>query len=60
MYEMPCHLLELVIVFMKHRVNAAIYQETSEHFVLQSAEKLCGDTDFILWWDFTPAHNYLK
>ncbi len=45
------------LCFLKSRVNAAIYQEILEHFVLSSADKLYGDADFIFQEDFAPAHT---
>ncbi len=33
-------------VFLKSTVNAAIYQEILEHFMLPSADRLYGDADF--------------
>ncbi len=38
-------------------VNAAIYQETLEHFMLPSADKLYGDADFIFQQDLAPVHT---
>ncbi len=38
-------------------VNAAIYQEILEHFILPSADKLYGDADFIFQQDLAPAHT---
>ncbi len=35
------------LCFIKSKVNAAIYQEILEHFMLPSADKLYGDADFI-------------
>ncbi len=47
-FGLPCHLLVLVhFVFWSPTVNAAIYQEILEHFMLPSADKLYGDADFI-------------
>ncbi len=43
--------------FLKSTVNAAIYQEILEHFVLSSADKLYGDADFIFQQDLAPAHT---
>ncbi len=40
------------LCFLKSRVNAAIYQEILEHFMLSSADKLYGDADFIFQEDF--------
>ncbi len=42
---------------MKSTVNAAIYQEILEHFMLPSADKLYGDADFIFQQDLAPAHT---
>ncbi len=42
--------------FLKSTVNAAIYQEILEHFMLPSADKLYGDVDFIFQQDLAPAH----
>ncbi len=43
--------------FLKSTVNAAIYQEILEHFMLPSADKLYGDADFIFQQDLTTAHT---
>ncbi len=43
--------------FLKSTVNAAIYQEILEHFILPSADKLYGDADFIFQQDLAPAHT---
>ncbi len=43
--------------FLKFTVNAAIYQDILEHFVLPSADKLYGDADFIFQQDLAPAHT---
>ncbi len=45
------------LCFLKSKVNAAIYQEILEHFVLPSAGKLYGDADFIFQQDLAPAHT---
>ncbi len=42
---------------LKSTVNAAIYQEILEHFMLPSADKLYGDADFIFQQDLAPAHT---
>ncbi len=44
------------LCFLKSKVNAAIYQEILEHFMLPSADKLYGDADFIFQQDLAPAH----
>ncbi len=36
------------LCFLKSTVNAAIYQEILEHFMLPSADKLYGDAEFAL------------
>ncbi len=43
--------------FLKSTVNAAIYQEIIEHFMLPSTDKLNGDADFIFQQDLAPAHT---
>ncbi len=45
------------LCFLKSTVNAAIYQEILEHFMLPSADKLYGDADFIFQQDIAPAHT---
>ncbi len=56
-FGLPCHLLVLVHCVFWSPVNAAIYQELLEHFMLLSADKLYGDADFIFQQDLAPAHN---
>ncbi len=45
------------LCFLKSTVNAAIYQEILEHFMLPSADELYGDDDFIFQQDLAPAHT---
>ncbi len=45
------------LCFLKSTVNAAIYQEMLEHFMLPSADKIYGDADFIFQQDLAPAHT---
>ncbi len=45
------------LCFLKSTVNAAIYQDILEHFMLPSDDKLYGDADFISQQDFAPAHT---
>ncbi len=45
------------LCFLKSTVNAAIYQEILEHFMLPSADELYGDADFIFQQDLAPAHT---
>ncbi len=45
------------LCFLKSTVNAAIYQEILEHFMLPSADKLYGDADLIFQQDLAPTHT---
>ena len=45
------------LCFIKSRVNAAVYQEILEHFMVPSAEQLYGGADFIFQQDMAPAHT---
>ncbi len=45
------------LCFLKSTVNAAVYQEVLEHFMLPSPDKLFGDADFIFQQDLAPAHT---
>ncbi len=45
------------LCFLKSTVNAAIYQNILEHFMLPSADKLYGDADLIFQQDLAPAHT---
>ncbi len=45
------------LCFLKSTVNADIYQEIIEHFMLPSADKLYGDAEFIFQQDLAPAHT---
>ncbi len=45
------------LCFLKSTVNAAIYQEILEHFMLPSADKLYGNGDFIFQQDLAPAYT---
>jgi len=45
------------LCFLKSTVNAAIYQDILEHFMLPSADKLYGDADFSFQQDLAPAHT---
>ncbi len=55
--DLGCHVICWCwsTVFSKSTVNAAIYQEILEHFMLPSADKLYGDDDFIFQQDFQPT-----
>jgi len=43
------------IKLYKSKVNAAVYQEIFEHFMLPSADKLYGDADFLFQLDFSTC-----
>ncbi len=45
------------LCFIKSKVNAAVYQEILEHFMLPSANKLYRDADFLFQQDLVPAHS---
>ncbi len=45
------------LCFLKSTVNAAIYQEILEHFMLPSADKLFKDAAFIFQQDLAPVHT---
>ncbi|KAL0154118.1 hypothetical protein M9458_050577 [Cirrhinus mrigala] len=45
------------LCFLKSTVNAAIYQQILEHFMLPSADKLYGEADFIFQQDLAPVHT---
>ncbi len=51
--DLGCH----IIYWCWSTVNAAIYQEILEHFMLPSADKLYGDADFIFQQHLTPDHT---
>ncbi|KAL0199464.1 hypothetical protein M9458_008004 [Cirrhinus mrigala] len=42
---------------LRSKVNAAVYQDVLEHFMLPAADQLYGDTDFIFQQDLSPAHS---
>ncbi len=45
------------LCFLKSTVNAAIYLDILEHFMLPSADKLYGDADLSFQQDLAPAHT---
>jgi len=59
-FGLPCHLLVLVHCVFWSPVNAVIYQEILEHFMLPSADKLYGDADFIFQQDLAPCQRCQK
>ncbi len=56
-FGLPCHLLVLVHCVFWSPVNASIYQEILEHFMLPSADQLFKDADLIFQQDLAPAHT---
>ncbi len=48
------------LCFLKSTVNAAIYQENLEHFMLPAADKLYGEADFIFQQDFSTLPEVPK
>ncbi len=53
---MPCHLLVLVHCFLKSTVNAAIYQEILEHFMLVFMQKILT---FFMIFEFFELYLYI-
>lgn len=53
-FGVPCHVDPLY--FLKSTVNAVIYQDILEHFVLSYADKLYGNVDFIFQQNLAFAH----
>ena len=45
------------LCFLKSKVNAAVYQDILELFMLPSSDKLYGDADFIFQHDLAPART---
>ena len=45
------------LCLIKSRVNAAVYQEVLEHFMLPYTGKLYGDADFLFQQDLALAHS---
>ncbi len=45
------------LCFLKSTVNADIYQEILEHFMLSSADKLYREADFTFQQDLAPTHT---
>ncbi len=45
------------LCFLKTNVTAPVYQETLEHFMFPSADRLFKDADFILQQDLAPVHT---
>ena len=47
----------VIYLFIKSKVNAAVYQDVLEHFMLPSADKLYEDADFLYQQDSASAHT---
>ena len=45
------------LCFLRVTVNAVVYQEILENFMLPSAERLFGDAEFVFQQDLAPAHS---
>ncbi|KAI2644876.1 Transposable element Tc1 transposase [Labeo rohita] len=45
------------LCFLRSKVNAAVYQDVFEHFMLPAADQHYGDADFIFQQDLAPAHS---
>ena len=45
------------LCFLKTTVNASVYQEVLEHFMLPSSDQLFGEQDFTFQHDLAPAHS---
>ncbi len=57
-FGLPCHLLVLVhCVFWSPQSMQPSNRIFLEHFMLPSADKLYGDSDFIFQQDLAPAHT---
>ncbi len=46
------------LCFIKSKVNAAVYQELLEHFMLPSADKLYGDALWRCFMDFMDFMDF--
>ncbi len=57
-FGLPCHLLMLIhCVFWSPQSTQPSTRKFLEHFMLPSADKLYGDTDFVFQQDLAPAHT---
>ncbi|CAM4675477.1 unnamed protein product [Leuciscus chuanchicus] len=45
------------LCFLRSKVNAAVYEEVLEHFMLPAAVQLYGDADLIFQQDLAPSHS---
>ncbi|KAL0150793.1 hypothetical protein M9458_053911, partial [Cirrhinus mrigala] len=52
-----CHVICWCWSTVFSEVNAAVYQDVLEHFMLPAADQLYGDADFIFQQDLAPAHS---
>ncbi len=61
--DLGCHVICWCWSIVFYQVNASIYQEILEHFMLPPADKLYGDADFLLQQDFSTCphcQNYFQ
>ena len=45
------------LCFLKSSVNAAVYQDILEYFMVPAADQLFGDNEFIFQQDLAPPHS---
>ena len=45
------------LCFLKSSVNAAVYQDILEYFMVPAANQLFGDNEFIFQQDLAPPHS---
>ena len=45
------------LCFLKFSVNAAVYQDILEYFMVPAADQLFGDNEFIFQQDLAPPHS---
>ena len=45
------------LCFLKSNVNAEVYQQVLEYFMLPAGEEIFGCADFMFQQDLTPAHS---
>ena len=48
---------EAEVCFLKSSVNAAVYQDILEYFMVPAADQLFGDNEFIFQQDLAPPHS---
>ncbi len=58
--DLGCHVICWCWSIVFYQVNAAVYQEILEHFMLLSADKLYGDADFIFQQDCQQCQKHFQ